>query len=305
MGNRPPLPPPPTPTPQKVVIWGISTNSKLCGLSLQILSQDVYHCEDEQESSGENRIREHPSFEVSPPQSGQDDVNEHAPDIMHTSHEPQETSIAASTCCLEQQQQAPPPTGVDDDGILPPPIPLHTDLTGIEWHSSLDYFEHTILKSWKGGYARTLLLIWAMLVVLCFLAAYMIPDFWGSTLFSKPWFLLGFCVTQMVLCSALVWISNHETRRILTETRDLFRPWRRLYGVHVTMYQVTGVVITDARHRRSSRSSSRRNIHERQYVGSYNFVLVCSLVQEEDVEALELASLGTAREDDDEIDGGD
>ena len=174
-------------------------------------------------------------------------------------------------------------------------IPLalrnHTDLPASQWQSKIEAFE-ILLQHWKGGYARTLLLIWAMLVVLCFMAAYMIPDFWGSTLFSKPWFLLGFCSTQIVLLTFLIWYSRRETYRLLQNTRQLFRPWRRQHGVNVTFYQVTNIVLSDDGNQRHTRT-------KRQYAGSYCFVLVCTLVREEDVEALELASLGTARDEED------
>jgi hypothetical protein len=80
-----------------------------------------------------------------------------------------------------------------------------------------------------------------MLVVLGFLCAYMIPNFWSSALFSRPWFLMGFVLLQIIVLASLMYWSQSSTQTLVEDVTALFRPWKRRYGIHVAFRQVAGL----------------------------------------------------------------
>lgn len=308
--GRPPLRQPPLPSPRKPVVWGITTGSKFCGVKLAVKSQFQYiHPAASTSSSSSAGTLPHsisvPSSTSAQPLPHDFEVEDEATTAVDASP-PAESAVPPP---ISQQQAN---TAVQD-GIdmltLPPALQQRasSQLTQEEFQATLQKFKYLLLRC-QAGTARTMLMTWAMIVVVTFMAAYMVPGFWSSTIFSKPWFLLGFGTTQIFLLAVLLCWQRRDVQRLLQDTHELFRPWRRHYQVEVAFYQTSHIAVERLPRRRRGQqiivSTTARHYRHRYDTlqGSFNFVLVFGIIRPEDVEALELASLdGTAKvEDEDE-----
>jgi hypothetical protein len=224
------------------------------------------------------------------------------------------TATTGSTSTPQQsvQLQLPTPGHGNSIFVVPRPLQQQTSLTAQEFQSKMEEFEG-LLQQCHAGIARTLLTIWAILVVMTFVATHMLPGLWSSWTASgsrAPWFLLlGFWFTQGVLLTALLSWQRRAVHRLCQQVNQLFRPWRRRYNINIAFYQTTHVMVEkkrggeDADVTRTTTTARQLDRRSHQpFQGSFNFVLVFGLIRPEDIEALELASLdGTAKmEDEDE-----
>jgi hypothetical protein len=213
-----------------------------------------------------------------------------------------------SQSTVEAEPPFPPMDSSNNDTymILPSPLRNHTSLTHEEFERKLQSFQ-CLLNDFKGGWARTMILIWASLVVIGVIVAYMIPGSWYSPIITEPWFLLGWVTTQIIVLTALFVWANRETARLIQTTKTLFRPWLRHFHIHVTFYQVANIIIYRLPSTTTTPTTIANNHHRKQsHAGSYCFVLVFTVVAQDDIDALELASVGTVdEEDEDEYDNDD
>lgn len=315
--SRPPLRQPPLPLPRKPVLWGIATDSKLCGSRLVVKSQ----CQYSHPAGGV------PTATTTTYSGGQvAAASEQAPLPAFTTaadvivddveslgeEESGDTTPPAPVSPDERRLSAPPSSSSSIESqdfdmlVLPEALQQRSSLTPEEFRKKLQQFKYLLLHC-QAGTARTMLLTWAIIVVSSFMTAYMVPGFWSSTIFSKPWFLLGFGTTQVVLMTMLLCWQRRDVERLKRDTRELFRPWRRQFNVEVSFYQTTHIVVVEdasssfrENHNNVTAAithpTTRRHRRFQTFQGSFNFVLVFGVVRSEDVEALELASLdGTVK----------
>ncbi|KAG7341408.1 hypothetical protein IV203_023360 [Nitzschia inconspicua] len=298
--GRPPLKPPPQPSPRKPVVWGITTGSKLCGSKLAVTSQFQYT----HPAGGVPVLHQQESLSPTVPEATEQPMTPTVEESSSSSSSPERTESMTGTTTVVSTRQQKSSTNDDTDVdmfALPPALQQRSSLTPEEFHSKLQQFKYLLLRC-QAGTARSMLLTWASFVVLAFVSAYMVPGFGSSTIFSKPWFLLGFGSTQVVLITSLICWQQRDVERLLQGTHELFRPWRRRYNVEVSFFQTTHIFVNHFRDQSATRNTNTMTPHRRDryetFQGSFNFVLVFGILRPED---LELASLdGTARDDEDE-----
>lgn len=98
------------------------------------------------------------------------------------------------------------------------------------------------LTQWKGGWATLALILVALAVVLAFVAAYFVPEFWSSVLFSDPTFILAIAAFQIVFFTIAVKYIKKQSTSLQRDITQLYREWRR-HGVYVTVKPVDGTGI--------------------------------------------------------------
>jgi hypothetical protein len=251
MGNRPPLSDPPVPTSTKVV-WNISTKNRCWGTKLYVLNRSNQQQQQQQQQRGEE----------------------------------EEEEDQEGGCSSRNNDN-----GADDSICLPFDEGVFRQSSSSSSEDAVRTIEsfHELLQEWNGGVARFVLLLWAALVVLGFLSAYMVPNFWSSALFGEPWFLLGFVIVQMLILATLLHWSRTSTNLLIEKTKKIFKPWRRSYNIHTTFKQVAGLRVEGIV----------------RYTGTYCFVVVFEKINESQLVDIELASIGTTTdsiEDDDDED---
>lgn len=124
------------------------------------------------------------------------------------------------------------------DACLPPQLRL-VSITAQEYDEKLSQLKDR-LRRWKGGKASLALGCFSLLLVLCFLVAYLTPGFWSSPLFHNPGYIAAIAVLVLLILTALVRFIRRERQRLERDVEDLYRPWRGR-GVHVTMKQVASI----------------------------------------------------------------
>lgn len=128
---------------------------------------------------------------------------------------------------------------VHKEGVSALPAPLHdTPISQQAYQEKLQLLEQR-LGRWKGGWATMAVLLLALSVVLAFIAAYFIPAFWSSVLFSDPVFIFSFAIFQLVFFTVLIRYTRREALSLQRDITNLYREWRS-DGIYVTMTRVQG-----------------------------------------------------------------
>jgi hypothetical protein len=113
--------------------------------------------------------------------------------------------------------------------------PISTD----EYFEKLEEMRER-LAQWKGGLYTLLLVGYSIVLLVGFIAVYLTPQFWTSSFFDNPLYVLGVIGVQLGLHIWLSTAARSEFRSLRDDVEDLYRPWRAR-GVRVDMKRVATI----------------------------------------------------------------
>jgi len=190
--------------------------------------------------------------------------------------------------CIPQNDSAPLATTTTTNTLELPPQ-LESRISIQEYKIKMQQL-HERLEQWKGGWATVFLLTFSLLLVTCFIAAYLTPAFWNSALFHHPGYIVAIAVVVLGILSGLIRFVRRESHLLMRDVQELYRCWRGR-GVVVTMKHVS-----------SSYSSTQSGIPRRRQgrqrqrgaSGANCYCIVMNVVNDEE----DNVSVGTVMTDD-------
>ena len=138
----------------------------------------------------------------------------------------------------------------DEEGSITYVIPPE------EYSSKVQCLEVRLSK-WKGGKIRMGIGLGSLLVVVGFFVAWMMPAFAQSPFVrAHPFYATLIALGLMAIYAVAFRCANQSTRLLLEDVDDLFRTWKRDYGVRVQLIRVSHWTLPSKQKRKVTRTTN-------------------------------------------------